>query len=276
MKYFFFILAIITITTAASAGDVSLVPGGLLFRPLTANTFEPRVGFAAQTNNNKLRLDIGNSIDLVAYRSDSLTMSIGTDFFTYTSLRGEQNFHFPVDASDYFFGINITAARPYDAGTVSARLRVSHISAHFVDGHYVNYLDEWKDNRAPHVYSREFFDLTAAFEPAALSGSTRVYAGLNYLYHVDPTWLPKTSASAGGEYHYQLTGAVNLFGAYQATFMKVIERKTRHNLEAGAKLGSWNGRGVELYWQYYSGYSIHGEYFDVQEEYTGFGLNVDF
>ncbi|HLP18221.1 MAG TPA: DUF1207 domain-containing protein [Bacteroidota bacterium] len=274
MKYLFSLLVLIT--AAGSAGDFSLVPGGLLFRPLAANTFEPRVGFVAQSSANKLRLDIGNSIDLIQYAADSVVVTMGADFFTYTYLRGEQNFHFPVDASDYFFGFNFNAARSTDAGRVSARLRLSHISAHFVDGHYSNATGQWKDSRPPQVYSREFLDLTAAFEPAALHGSTRVYAGAVYLYHVDPKWLPKTSALLGAEYHYGLAGSLNLFGAYQASFMKVRESKTRHQLNAGIKLGAWNGRGIELYGTYFSGYSIHGEYYDVQEEYTGFGMNIDF
>lgn len=269
-------IAITVITSAAPAGDLSLVPSGLLFRPLAANTFEPRVGFIAQSSDNKLRLDIGNSIDLVQYTADDVIAAFGADFFTYTYLRGEKNFHFPVDASDYLFGFNFSAAHRTDAGKLTARLRLSHISAHFVDGHYVNAIGRWKDDRAPHVYSREFLDATAAFEPSALHGSTRLYAGMIWLYHVDPTWLPKTSVSAGAEYHYEAASQVNLFGAYQATFMKITEASTRHTLNAGVKLGSWNGRGVEFYASVFSGYSIHGEYFDVKEDYTGFGMNIDF
>lgn len=276
MKYFLSFLVIMMMAASAPAGDFSVVPHGLLFRPLTANTFEPRVGFVVETSANNIRLDIGNSVDMLQYRTDSLTMTLGADFFTYTALHGESNFHFPVDASDYFFGINVNAAQPIESGLLSARLRLGHISAHFVDGHYVNTLREWKDNRAPHVYSREFFDLTASYEPTALHGSTRVYAGVTYLYHVDPTWLSKTSALVGAEYHYALTGGMHVFGAYQATFMKVIEQKARHTADAGVKFGTWNGVGLKLYATYFSGYSIHGEYFDVIEEYSGFGMNIDF
>jgi hypothetical protein len=260
----------------AQAGDFSFVPTGLLFQPLTANTFEPRDGFVVQSGQNKLRLDIGNSMDLLQYKADSLAMTFGADFFTYTYLRGEHNFHFPVDASDYFFGVNVNALRTYSVGTLAARLRISHISAHFVDGHYVNAIGQWKDNRAPQVYSREFFDLTMALEPSSLHGSTRVYAGLTYLFHVDPRGLPRTSGLLGAEYHNEVTGGISLFAAYQVTFMKVIDATPRHDASAGIKLGRWNGRGVKFYASYFSGYNIHGEYYDQNEEYTGFGMNIDF
>nr|HPI19931.1 hypothetical protein [Candidatus Kapabacteria bacterium] len=36
----------------------------LLFKPLTANVFEPRIGSFYQFSDEKLRLDIGTSIDL--------------------------------------------------------------------------------------------------------------------------------------------------------------------------------------------------------------------
>jgi len=270
------IAALIVSSTLAQAGDVSFVPHGNIFRPLAANTFEPRVGFVMQSGENKLRLDIGNSVDLVQYAADSLTVSFGADFFTYTYLRGEDDFHFPVDASDYLFGFSVNAVREHSVGTFAARLRLSHISAHFVDGHYDNYLGQWKDNRAPHVYSREFIDLTAAFEPAALKRNVRAYAGLIYLFHVDPLELPKTSVLLGGEYHNEVVGNVNLYGAYQAAFMKVLETRTRHDIHAGVKLGPWAGRGVKFYAAYFSGYNIHGEYYDQVDEYTGFGMNIDF
>ena len=150
--------------------QLSFVPYGLLFKPLVADTYEPRDGMLAEVGKNRLRLDIGNSIDLLQYRfaGDSSLLSMGTDFFTYTLLRGEQNFHFPVDASDYFFGINFNYKKSLSAGILSSRLRISHISSHFVDGHYDNTVGAWKDSRPPIVYSREFLDGVLALEPSSI------------------------------------------------------------------------------------------------------------
>lgn len=270
------IIGLLVSFTCAQAGDLSFVPSGLLFRPLTANTFEPRVGFIVQSGDNKLDLNIGNSIDLLQYRTDSLAFTFGTDFFTYTYLRGEKDFHFPVDASDYLFGFNVNALRNYSAGTMAARLRMSHISAHFVDGHYDKTNARWQDNHIPHVYSRELVECTAAFEPSILNGSTRAYGVLTYLYHVDPQGLSRTSGILGAEYHNEIIGNVNIYAAYQATFMKVIDSETRHDMHAGIKLGQWAGHGMKLFFAYFHGYNIHGEYYDEKETYTGFGMNFDF
>lgn len=246
--------------------------GPLLFKPLVANTFEPRVGLIWHANDNRLRLDIGNSVDMIQYvfLNEKRLLTIGSDFFTYTLLRGEKNFHFPVDAVDYLFGFNVNYRDTLDNGVLSARLRLSHISAHFVDGHYDGPTGIWKDGLNPRVYSREFFDLTIGFEP---NDMIRHYAGLIYLWHVDPTNLPTTLAYAGTEIHTQVIAATNLFAAYQCT---ATGMRPRHELQAGTKIGNWNGRGTEVYFIYHSGNSIHGEYHDQKDEYSGIGFNVNF
>lgn len=267
------ILICLTITLYTFSADkgFAFTSDPLLFRPLAANTFEPRVGLIWHANDNRLRLDIGNSIDLLQYRFESPTqrLTIGSDFFTYTLLRGEKNFHFPVDAVDYLFGFNVNYLDSLGVGILSGRLRLSHISAHFVDGHFDGTAGTWKDGMSPRVYSREFFDLTAAYEDAE---SFRVYAGAVYLWHVDPTSLPKLNGYAGGEYHRTLIPVLDGFAAYQITATGL---RPRHELQLGVKLGAWNGRGTKFFFIYHSGNSIHGEYHDRADEYSGVGFNID-
>ena len=258
--------------------QLSFVPYGLLFKPLVADTYEPRDGMLAEAGKNRLRLDIGNSIDLLQYRfaGDSSFLSMGTDFFTYTLLRGEQNFHFPVDASDYFFGINFNYKKSLSAGILSSRLRISHISSHFVDGHYDNTVGAWKDSRPPIVYSREFLDGVLALEPLSLNNDVRIYAGATYLFHVDPKNLARFMGDAGLEYHYKVWSNMYTYIAYQATVLKISGTSVRHNIQAGEKIGSWDGRGLNLYASYFSGYSIHGEYYNVKDNYFALGFLIDF
>ncbi len=246
--------------------------GPLNFKPLVANTFEPRVGLHWHSNNNRLRMDIGNSVDLVQYTFDDTRrlLTIGSDFFTYTLLRGEKNFHFPVDAVDYFFGFNVNYRDTAEAGVIATRLRLSHISAHFVDGHYNGPTGIWKDGLNPRVYSREFFDLTVGYEPGDV---VRYYLGAVYLWHVDPTSIPNVLLYAGTEVHAQLMKATNLYAAYQFT---ITGLRPRHELQMGIKIGNWNGRGTQLYFIYHNGNSIHGEYYDQKDEYSGIGFNIDF
>jgi hypothetical protein len=263
---------------SASGNQLSFVPYGLLFKPLVANTYEPRDGILAEVGKNRLRLDIGNSTDLLQYRfaEDTSLLTMGADFFTYTLLRGEHNFHFPVDASDYFFGINFNYKKALSTGIVSSRLRISHISSHFVDGHYDNNVGEWKDSRPPVVYSREFLDGVVALEPSSLNNNARIYIGLTYLFHVDPKNLTRFIADAGLEYHTKVWNNVYTYVAYQATVLKIVGTSVRHNIQAGGKIGEWEGRGLNLYASYFSGYSIHGEYFNLKDNYFALGFLIDF
>jgi hypothetical protein len=272
MKLTFLLLLTVVSIVSADEHGFSFTSAPLQFTPLTANTFEPRVGLIWHADDNRLRLDIGNSVDLLQYTfaESGRRLAIGSDFFTYTLLSGEKNFHFPVDAVDYLFGFNASYVDTMNSGIVSSRLRLSHISAHFVDGHFNGSTGIWKDGLNPRVYSREFFDLTVAFEPVR---EFRGYAGMIYLWHVDPTTLPTVLGYVGAEYHRQLTGPLDGYAAYQFTATGLLPR---HEFQAGVKLGTWYGRGTKLFAVYHSGNSIHGEYHDRPDEYSGLGFNIDF
>jgi len=274
MKRLFLLLTaalMLTDISMSTETGFSFTSDPLLFRPLTANTFEPRVGLIWHTDDNRLRLDIGNSIDLLKYTFESpkRRLTIGSDFFTYTLLSGEKNFHFPVDAVDYLFGFNANYADTLESGLISSRLRLAHISAHFVDGHFNGTTGTWKDGLNPRVYSREFFDLTVAFEP---SEHFRGYIGAWYLWHVDPVTISKYIGYVGGEYHQPLLSFLDGYAAYQFTASGMLPS---HDLQIGVKLGAWNGRGTKIYFTHHTGNSIHGEYHDRHDEYSGFGLNID-
>ncbi|MDX9924886.1 MAG: DUF1207 domain-containing protein, partial [Ignavibacteriaceae bacterium] len=61
-----------------------LFPSELNIQPYTANFLEPKLGFLFQLNRNELRLDIGNSLDILHVYNSNTTLSIGADLFTYT------------------------------------------------------------------------------------------------------------------------------------------------------------------------------------------------
>ena len=270
-KIYFLIFSLATFLSAAEPG-FSFYSGSLLFKPLVANTFEPRLGLIWHSDNNRLRLDIGNSVDMIQYRFENQKrlITIGSDFFTYTLLRGEKDFHFPVDAVDYLFGFNVNYSDTLENQIFSSRLRISHISAHFVDGHFDGTAGTWKDGMNPRVYSREFFDLTIGYEP---SKNFRGYIGAIYLWHIDPITLPNLIGYIGGEYHQQLHSVINGYLAYQFT---ATGMRPRHEIQAGTKIGNWHGRGTELFFIYHTGNNIHGEYHDQRDEYSGLGFNITF
>lgn len=273
----FFCLATIPAALFSQTSDYN-DQGRLLFAPLIAYHLEPRVGMSRLVEERRLRLDIGNSIDLLRYDGayDGDRATVGADFFTWTSLCQDIDFHFPVDAVDYLFGINAAYKHGLsDASSVSARLRLSHISAHLVDGSYDKPAGEWREGNLPHVYSREFIDLIFSYEYTSM---LRVYGGGQYIYHIDPADLNKYALQAGVEAVWldAFSSGLHLYAAYDMRVLDNGAMRTAHGLQVGTKLGSWRGSGLNVFIAYYHGPSQHGEYFDRMWSYWGPGLNIDF
>lgn len=271
-KLFFLLLLYVTVSFAQT--KTVLFPDDILIQPFTANILEPRLGFLFQVGDNELRLDIGNSRDLMRLNiSDSESMSFGADMFTYTLLRGESDFHFPVDAVDYLFGINTGYKKVEGNLEYGARLRLSHISAHLVDGHFDHETQQWRNGHEPRVYSREFIELM----PFLKYNDFRGYIGITYLIHVTPSEIGKDIYQFGFDYF-----ATGIFGEYLTPFIAYdfklvnINSYTGNNsINIGLKFGKPEGNGMSLYFNYYSGKSVHGEYYDYTKEYSAIGLNID-
>ncbi|MEW6194700.1 MAG: DUF1207 domain-containing protein [Bacteroidota bacterium] len=272
-KYFALFVLLITINSFAQE-KMELFPDNLNIQPFTANILEPKLGFLIQFSKNELRLDIGNSIDLFRYyKNENETFSLGADLFTYTLLRGETNFHFPVDAVDYLFGFNGSYKVVNENYEYGARLRISHISAHFVDGHYDGTNSRWRDDLNPRVYSREFVELMPYYK----FNSLRVYTGFTYLFHVDPEYIGKMNYQFGFDYFANdfISESITPFFGYDIKLVDIDKFTANNSLSAGIKIGKVHGKGLSLYFNYYAGKSIHGEYFNFNKEYSALGINLD-
>ncbi len=272
-KTFVVILILFCFSQLNAQKKVELFPDSLTIQPFAANTLEPTLGFLFHTSENELRLDIGNSLDFVRVTNCGSTYAFGADLFTYTRLRKEGNFHFPVDAVDYLFGINFSWKMNFDGIEAGARLRLSHISAHMVDGHYENTLNVWKDDQNPRVYSREFFELM----PYLKFNNIRIYAGITYIFHIDPDFLKKDNYQLGFDYFapVELFGVIYPYLGYDLKLIHPDAYTANNSIVAGFKFGKKYGRGISLYFQYYSGHSVHGEYFDKKVDYSAIGINLD-
>jgi len=260
-------------TTLFSQQRLVLFPADLNIKPFVANFLEPKAGFLFMSGENSLRLDIGTSNDFFHFADDEKTYSFGGDFFTYTKLRGEKDFKFPVDAVDYLFGLNGSIKIKklnYECGM---RMRLSHISAHFVDGHYDNFSNSWRGGRTPRVYSREFVEVT----PFYSRNDFRLYFSYAYMFHVIPKEIGKNIFQIGGEKFFNLLFTDYLFPfiAYDLRMTKLGKYSGTNSLSAGIKVGNKNAGGLSLKIDYFSGNNIHGEYFDYKEKYFAFGMNID-
>jgi hypothetical protein len=242
----------------------------LLFKPLTANVFEPRVGALYQFQDKKLRLDIGTSIDLFDFKhNESNQFRLGTDFFTFTRLRSEGNFKFPVETSDYFFGVNATTAGMIDGTKYFARLRVAHISSHMVDG----LAHDSILSSLPFIYSREFVDLTGAVP----IGDLRFYLGLTYVFSKLPKITNAFVPECGFDANYAINGRMDFVGGYDFKLTGYDNKYFGvHSAQAGILFKTSGNLGLMIDMSIYEGKSMHGMFFMDNDSYVAIGFQVIF
>ncbi len=92
MRLLFFISVILCVHIVNVCAQDSFYPHYI------ANPLEARIGSFYQPNADRLRLDIGQTIDLNQFEIRSgWKAGIGADAFILTRLRSEGNFKFPVE-----------------------------------------------------------------------------------------------------------------------------------------------------------------------------------
>ncbi len=265
-----------------------------------AGKYEPRIGGSRESERDKLRLDIGAGVDLVQipytvpvtettmgmpvvggdYRADAGRLSFGAEFFTWTRLRAADNFKFPVEAVDYYFGIvgQLYASRSIIS---DVRLRVAHISAHLVDGDPSFTSPEQQYM----TYSREFADLMVGLTPPialntihnGAGARIRPYVGAQWLFHTIPDTLGALTPYAGLDVAVQpIRIPVTLRFGYEARLNTELEPIGEHHVRLGVKFGDIDSHGVLVEGSYYSGRSHYGQHFSEREEYFSLGFGVDF
>lgn len=276
-KLFFrvvFIFVIILTSNINSQWKSELFPSQLNIQPFTANIIEPSTGFEFSLNKNQLELNISTSHDIIHWSNDDEVISVGADFFTFTRLRSTNDFKFPVETVDYLFGLNAGYKKKLcNDNEFGFRFRLSHISAHLVDGQFDAQTKIWHDDREPFVFSKEFIEIFPFYEFNTL----RIYGGFTYLFHVIPDVIKKGNYQLGFDYFATQIGT-DFFTPYISYDFKLngVEKYIgNNNLLAGIKFGKWSERGLSIYFSYRSGLSIHGEYYDIYEKYSSIGFNFD-
>lgn len=261
------------------------------FEPLLADPKETRIAALTHLNDDGVLLDIGASLDLLQLDvgQDSLhlsTLGFGADFGTFSLLRRLDGFKFPVDAADYVFGINVSWRAPLQTDAfplaLSVRLRLSHISAHLIDGSFDLDRLQWRNGRLPFTFSREFIHLTIALS----SSFARAYLGYEWLFNTVPVDVARHSAQAGLELFAPLVLGLSLapFLACDVRLSPIwrpeLERTDGYgatlSFQAGIKTGDFGARGLRLTYHYYAGLSWRGMYFGDRVNVSAIGLMVDF
>lgn len=260
-----------------------LFPAGLNFIPLKANYEEPRLGIQYLIKTNDLKVDIGNSSDLLGFYFPSVNgyLTFGVDFFAYALATSYEGHRLQIDALDGFFGGNGSYKQNFPNSQLQIRLRIIHNSAHLVDGHWDFDTQDWMNGDRPLPYTRDLGELTVAYSfPLAIS-LLKIYGSISYSTLVRPK-MEKWLANFGYEISFP-----KLFGKF---FSKpVTPFITTHfylngnpgytfnsNSMAGIKIGKWHGKGVVFYFDYFNAYHYLSEYFLHRTEQIGIGFFVEF
>ena len=269
----FAVVGLIITTNLFSQSQKVWFPDNLNIQPFTANIIEAKAGFEFLLAKREILLNVGTSRDFYKVIDENSSLSFGADFFTYSRLRSERDFHFPVDAIDYLFGVNAGYKVLEDDKEYGFRFRLSHISAHFVDGHYDYSKNTWRNGRSPQTYSREFVELF----PFIKFETLRLYAGFTYVFNITPENLGKEIYQAGFDYYLPNAGfgIFSPFIAYDFKLSKIEKFSGNNSFVLGVKFGHYESKGFSIRFSYLSGKSIHGEYYDVNDKYASIGFNIE-
>ncbi len=233
----------------------------LLFSPLLASPFEARLGYVYEASDDKMRLDIGHSLDVLTLMSDSSnSVTLGADMMTWTRLRSAGSFKFPVETTDFYFGFNSAWKCELDAGSLVSRFRLAHISSHIVDG--------YEGERVPFTYSREFVEVHARFTPTASPVSA--YVGSQILFSTIPDGFNVFTPQVGIEYVHSLSHQFHVVAAYDFRLASSLSAEVgTHAAVLGLNIGTLNQPHIRLQALWYKGLSFHGMFFDDIDSYAG-------
>ena len=245
------------------------------FEAPIAAQIEARVGSFYQTNVDKMRLDIGNSFDLSKlYESEFLLVNSGADLMTYTRLRSVGKFKFPVETTDYYFGVNSSIIiKSKTNNYFSSRIRVAHISSHLIDG----FSKDGVFNKLPYTYSREFVDLLVAYNSKYNEDiNYKVYAGLNIIFSTIPDEVNLFEPQLGFDLNYNLYK--NKFNFVLAYDLRLLGQNGNYigsnSLQSGINYLTSETKSIFFGYYYYSGQSIHGLFIKEYDQYHGIGVQL--
>lgn len=262
----------------------SFLPSSTIFTPLAANPEEVRVGVRREFGSTRMRLDIGSALDLIGYEPSShpgVSLRIGAEMFVFALTTSYRGLHLQVDAVDGYFGGHVTIRTQQESSAMYLRMRILHLSSHFIDGHFRLETLTWIDGQLPRPYSRDYVELTAGYEPRGASWNVLLYAGFNQAWFCRPATMLRFNAFQGvvarttgwtgpvfGKPttlyladHFLLTGVGTLSGS--------------NVIEGGIKFGGWEQNGIRLFISYHSGVEMYHQYFEVKRNDLGMGFSLD-
>ncbi|MBF0100674.1 MAG: DUF1207 domain-containing protein [Desulfobacterales bacterium] len=255
-----------------------LFPEGQIFYPPMANPKEPR------THITYLRLDLpddkinigsvgfGDSFGLVRWPG------MGEDSAWQISISGAVLAQFNLDAdsmdlinADYIIGFPLS----YRNGFWSARARIFHQSSHLGDEFLL----------LPQSPELKMTRLNLSFETIELLGALewagfQFTAGPSYIIHTDSDLKP-FSAQAGFDYQSRkpvFKPTMRMFVGFLYHSWEETDWNSDYNVKLGINIRSpyTEKRAIQVFGEYYHGNLPFGQFYKLESEYWGIGINVSF
>lgn len=170
--------------------------------------------------------------------------------------------------ADYFIGIPLT----YSSGLWSGLARLYHVSSHLGDEFMLS--KEGKKTQRINL-SYEGLDILLSHNFNEL----RLYGGGGYIIHKEPSYVKPLKFQAGAEYYALNTYVNGRFRPIMGIDIKLEEQgrwypgiscKAGVQLENSALINSK----VQLMLEFYSGKSIHGQFYRDKVTYVGIGIQA--
>lgn len=238
--------------------------------PLFESFLEPnRFSTVYDQTPHYLRLEAGFGGETVIIGKTAF----GAECLIWSGLKSLSNFRFPVETADYFFGIySVFPLYIADFAPVATRVRLSHISSHWVDG----VQDSIVGGSSSH-FSREF--VSVEFENTDYDQANRpilrASVGLKYVFHqvtkVEPeiqfpTVVEFVPLCYGAEKQNELFVSFALDGAASAPMLSGAVVSRMRNLVANSVL--------DLYAEYHDGATRYGAKGALKEHGFEFGIRI--
>ena len=224
---------------------------------MTGSFLEPnRFAIVRDQSRERIRLEAGYGSDVIKIGRTV----VGAEGLIWSGLKSLSNFRFPVETADYFFGLYTVYSLHIEGkrDPLPLRLRLSHISSHFVDG-----TKDTLIGGSSSRYSREFISVETQLVPYSTEDSWfAISAGIKYVFHqvtdvepalqfpvsIDliPRFMPSQSypfitiSTAGSAYFPQYSAALTLrfstgINTYFDVYGEYHSGATRYGVEGKLK-----------------------------------------
>ena len=259
--------------TSGSTEIDGALPQHSLFEPLIADPKWPRFSLAYhyylkdRMPKHAFSPNFGASFGLYRAEAKNLEWEIGVQAGLFALMDIGKTPSALINA-DYFVGLPLS----YSSGSWSGLIRLYHISSHLGDEFMLT--PEGKKTERINL-SYEGIDMLFSYH----FGNTRVYGGGGYIIHKEPSYYKPLKIQGGAEYYSGTTflngrlrpiGGIDIKAEEHGKWIPGISCKAGVQLENSSLISSK----VQLMLEFYSGKSIHGQFYKDSVKYIGVGLHA--